>query len=140
EKPRDRKNPPGSHRLPPQALDPEPQAPIPPPAEPPENDFGYENPIRGCFEGLVYPLAAQTKRLPTDWSAREAVSVLYACEWDIATRSWSTGFPGVEDLFEWFAIRYTGSFAVEANGEYQFRISSDDGAKLYIDGKLVIDN
>jgi hypothetical protein len=27
-----------------------------------------------------------------------------------------------------------------ADGNYQFKLNSDDGAKLYIDGQLVIDN
>ncbi len=114
--------------------------PIDPPEEEPDNVFGYETPVRGCFEGIVYPLRAHTKHLPTAWGALEALSAVYACEWDIPVRDWSQGFPGVDDLFEWFAIRYSGHFAVETAGKWKFRISSDDGAKLYIDGKLVINN
>lgn len=113
---------------------------IDPPAQPPENAFGYEKPVRGCFEGVVYPLATQTKRLPLDFGKLKGISVVYACEWDIPVRAWSQGFPGVADRFEWFAIQYKGSFAVEKAGTWEFRISSDDGAKLYIDGKLVLDN
>ncbi len=120
--------------------EPVPTAPVDPPAEPPENDFGYDQPIKGCFEGIVYPLPENTSVLPTNYSQYQQASVVYACEWDIPQREWSNGFPGITDLFEWFAIRYTGSFSVATAGTWNFRISSDDGAKLIIDGKVVIDN
>jgi len=96
--------------------------------------------VKGCFEGVVYPLAPKTSKLPTAWDSLEAISVVYACEWDIPTRKWETGFPGVEDRFEWFAIQYSGAFHVQKAGKWKFRISSDDGSKLYIDGKLVVNN
>lgn len=113
---------------------------IDPPETAPDNDFGYEQPVRGCFEGIVYPIGENAKHLPKSYSNIDPVSVVYACEWDIPTRDWSQGFPGVEDFFEWFAIRYEGKFSISTPGKWKFRISSDDGSKLYIDGKLVIDN
>jgi hypothetical protein len=111
-----------------------------PPAAPPGNVFGYDEPVKGCFEGQVFPLAPDTQKLPTSYDALTPVSVVYACEWDIAPRAWDQGFPGIADRFEWFAIRYAGAFKVSEAGEYDFRMSSDDGAKLSIDGKLVVDN
>lgn len=114
--------------------------PIEPPEEPPPNVFGYAEPVRGCFEGIVYPIRPNSQRLPTDFGKLSPISVVYACEWDIPARDWGQGFPGVEDKFEWFAIRYSGSFNVSQGGRWKFRISSDDGAKLYIDGKLVLEN
>ncbi|MDD9937928.1 MAG: PA14 domain-containing protein [Myxococcales bacterium] len=125
---------PGLHRAPTQVK------PVPPPEAPPTNEFGYEDPVLGCFEGHVFFIPERSKALPVSYQGAEPKSVLYACEWDIPTRKWKKGFPGVEDRFEWFAIRYAGAFHVAEGGEYTFRISSDDGSKLYIDGKLVIDN
>jgi hypothetical protein len=116
------------------------ETPKSPPAEPPDNVFGYDEPVLGCFEGQVFPLAANAPSLPTNYESLTAVSVVYACEWDIAPRAWDQGFPGIADRFEWFAIRYAGAFRTSAAGEYGFRVSSDDGAKVTIDGKLVIDN
>lgn len=116
------------------------EKPVQPPVEAPENVFGYEKPVLGCFEGQVFPLAPDTQKLPTDYTSLKAVSVLYACEWDIAPRAWDKGFPGVAERFEWFAIRYAGSFRIANAGEYSFRLSSDDGAKVVIDGKPVVDN
>lgn len=116
------------------------ETPKSPPAEPPGNVFGYDVPVLGCFEGQVFPLAPNAPSLPSNYQALSPVSVVYACEWDIAPRAWDQGFPGIADRFEWFAIRYSGAFRISKAGEYGFRISSDDGAKLTIDGKLVIDN
>jgi hypothetical protein len=113
---------------------------IPPPETPPENDFGYDRPVEGCFEGAVVFIEPNSRLLPADYEKYEVESLVYACEWDIPTRSFSSGFPGVEDKFEWFAIRYSGSFYVDTAGTYTFRINSDDGTKLYIDGELVVDN
>jgi PA14 domain len=116
------------------------EAPKSPPAEPPGNVFGYDEPVLGCFEGQVFPLAPSAPTLPTNYDTLTPVSVVYACEWNIAPRSWDQGFPGIADRFEWFAIRYAGAFHTSAAGEYDFRVSSDDGAKVTIDGKLVVDN
>ena len=41
---------------------------------------------------------------------------------------------------EHFGFRFQGLFRAEKEGEYFFFVNSDDGAKLYIDGKLVVDN
>ncbi len=39
-----------------------------------------------------------------------------------------------------FGLRFTGYLQIPADGEFQFFLSSDDGAKLWIDGELVVDN
>lgn len=41
---------------------------------------------------------------------------------------------------EWFAIDYEGRFWSEKPGVYQFALTSDDGAKLYIDDELTLNN
>ena len=116
------------------------ETPKDPPATPPDNVFGYDEPVRGCFEGQVFPLAPDTAQLPTSYASLAPQSVLYACEWDIPPRAWDQGFPGIEGRFEWFAIRYAGAFRISEAGDYTFRLSSDDGSKLTIDGNVVIDN
>jgi hypothetical protein len=37
-------------------------------------------------------------------------------------------------------VDYQGSFGVSKEGSYRFRLHSDDGSYLYIDGALVIEN
>ena len=44
------------------------------------------------------------------------------------------------ERFEWFAIDCSGKFWIERPGLYRFRLVSDDGATLYVDGQLIIDN
>lgn len=39
-----------------------------------------------------------------------------------------------------FAVKYTGELDASKAGSYTFFLNSDDGARLYIDGKLVVDN
>lgn len=39
-----------------------------------------------------------------------------------------------------FSVRWTGTITVPENGSYTFAVSGDDGYRLYIDGKLLIDN
>ncbi len=39
-----------------------------------------------------------------------------------------------------FALRFTGTIQIPASGKYMFYISSDDGSRLYLENKLLINN
>ena len=41
---------------------------------------------------------------------------------------------------EQFGIQFKASLKIETAGEYRFYLNSDDGSKLIIDGKMVVDN
>lgn len=101
--------------------------------------FGHSTYIPGALQGSIYFLPSGTSRLP-DFSLMEPVGVIYATQLDVPPQSFDKGFPGITDRFEWFGIRYEGSFEVVAQGSYEFRIVSDDGSRVYIDDKLIIDN
>jgi len=45
--------------------------------------------------------------------------------------------PASEDHF---AVIFHSTLVIEKDGKYRFRLTSDDGAKLYIDNQLVVDN
>lgn len=48
-------------------------------------------------------------------------------------------WPGT-DFKDFFYIRWTGTIRVPADGKYTFFLDSDDGSRLFIDGKQVVDN
>ena len=54
----------------------------------------------------------------------------------------STGFDitTIKGREDHFGIKFNGSILIPRGGNYTFYLLSDDGSKLYIDGKLIIDN
>jgi hypothetical protein len=113
--------------------------PGPRPRQEEETPFGSTTPSSDSLVGNIYFLPANTQRLP-NLLELTPVGQVYTKRIDIPARSFDQGFPGVSDRFEWFAIRYTGTVSFPTAGNYAFRVLSDDGTKLYIDGQLVIDN
>jgi hypothetical protein len=103
-----------------------------------EETFGSANPDL-ALKGDIYYLDEGTPSLP-DFAGLTPIGTIYADVLDIPSRSFKSGFPGVTERFEWFAIRYTGAFEISLEGEYAFRLLSDDGSRLIIDGDLIIDN
>jgi hypothetical protein len=101
------------------------------------NAFG--NGSHGAFTGQVCFLPVGTLRIADVRDCRY-VATVYTDMLDIPERHFYDGFPGVSDRSEWFLIDYTGTFTVREYGSYEFRLHSDDGSYLYIDGKLVIEN
>lgn len=91
------------------------------------------------FTGTIHFLDVGTGALP-DFSNMTPTGILYTSSLDISPRSFEEGFPGISNRFEWFAIRYEASFEIVTPGDYSFRLLSDDGSRLYINGDLVIDN
>lgn len=101
--------------------------------------FGTTVVIPTGLRGQVYHLHRWTSRLP-DFAKMRPRGTIYTSELDIPVQDFQQGFPGVTKKFEWFAIEYTGRFWIEKAGEYTFSLLSDDGANLYIDAALAVDN
>jgi beta-glucosidase len=53
---------------------------------------------------------------------------------------WNSGSPGPQLPSEHFSVRWTGKLLSPATGDVRVSVTSDDGARLYIDGKLVVDS
>lgn len=104
-----------------------------------EHVFGTEERLSSPLVGDVYHLPPDTKALP-DFATLAPVGRIYADTLNVPTRSWTAGFPGVTERFEWLGIVYQGRFRVARPGRHAFRLHSDDGSRLFIDGALVIDN
>ena len=101
--------------------------------------FGDSIFITNGLTGNIYLLPVNTIKLP-DFDTMKPVNIIYADSINIPPRSWSAGFPGLRDRFEWFGIEYKGFFKARKEGEYLFRLLSDDGSKLFIDDSLIINN
>jgi hypothetical protein len=104
-----------------------------------ETTFGSSTADSTSLKGDIYYIPDGTSSLP-DFSTLTPVGSIYTKVLDVPERSFDSGFPGVTDRFEWFAIKYTGTFQVENVGEYKFRLVSDDGSRLFIDGKKIVDD
>jgi PA14 domain len=91
------------------------------------------------LRGEIYLLPTGTEQLPK-FEKLKPIGAIYTSALNIPPRNFQEGFPGITNRFEWFAIDYTGNFYIEDPGKYRFLLGSDDGSKLYIDGKRVIDN
>src|ERR1043166_891267 len=49
------------------------------------------------------------------------------------------GFHGTQ-LIDFFYVRWTGKIRIPKDGNYIFTLESDDGSRLFIDGKQIIDH
>jgi hypothetical protein len=91
------------------------------------------------LRGEIFLIHRGSRKLP-DFRKLEPVGTIYTSSLNVPPRDFSDGFPGVTRRFEWFAIDYTGRFWIDKPDSYRFSLESDDGSKLYIDDKLVINN
>ncbi|MFW7379035.1 MAG: PA14 domain-containing protein [Oligoflexus sp.] len=119
-----------------------------PATEKPELDVPAEDqPIfKNCDADLdraiiadLYRLPPQTETLP-DFLNLEPIKKVCLKQLDITDRDFTEGFPGVDDLVEWFALRMAFYIDVQQAGRYHFDLASDDGSKLFINEALLIDN
>ncbi len=111
-----------------------------PPGPDPATLFGSKTKIPGALQGDIYELAPGAGTLPADFSKMKPLGTIYATRLNVPSQKFTQGFPGVTSRSEWFAINYHGTINVPQTGKYNFRLSSDDGSRLYVDDKLVIDN
>jgi PA14 domain len=109
------------------------------PADAPITNFGVTVVDSTGLEGKIYLLKPGADHLP-NFKKMTPVGSIYTTALNIPPRGFTEGFPGVTDRFEWFAIEYTGKFWIENPATYFFGLLSDDGSKLYIDDKQIIDN
>jgi PA14 domain len=94
-----------------------------------------DNPLAMC--GDVYQLAPWTTNLPR-FSEIDAIAPIYANSVGVYSRFFTRGIPGITSRTEWFGVNYQGAFGIDKAGKYEFDLISDDGAKVYIDDKLVV--
>jgi len=101
--------------------------------------FGTTVVIPSGLKGDIYHLPASAQSVHAIDRLKPLGSI-YTTSLNVPPQDFQLGFPGVTKRYEWFAIDYSGNFWIEHPGLYRFRLVSDDGAMLYVDGQLVADN
>lgn len=92
----------------------------------------------GSLHGKVYRLP-YIEKLP-DYESFNSVGDLYTYTLQIKPQVYREEYPGPIKRDTWFGIDYRGTFWIRKAGSFQFFLRSDDGAKLYIDEAVIIDN
>lgn len=101
--------------------------------------FGLHAHEKHALRGDFYTLKKGTMALP-DFSTMHPKATVFAPVLNVAPQSSADGFTGLTDRNEWFALDYRSTLRVARAGAYGFRLSSQDGSRLLIDGVRVIDN
>ncbi len=87
--------------------------------------------------GEYFDLGAAVETFPTISTNQKPT--LKRVDKNLNFRSTEITFPGTK-LQSHFAIRWTGKIKIPKDGKYTFFLESDDGSRLIIDGKQVVDN
>lgn len=101
--------------------------------------FGTTVVIPSGLRGQVYHIHRNTSHLPK-FEKMKPRGTIYSSELNVPTQDFNRGFPGLTNQFEWFAIDYGGKFWIKKAAIYTFNLLSDDGARLFIDDQLIVDN
>jgi hypothetical protein len=102
--------------------------------------FGAATPSENAFCGDVYELPVGATSVD-EFAEVDPVASLYTNTLNVPNQDITRmgGIPGVTRSSLWFGIDYYGKFYVTKPGEYSFELQSDDGSRLEIDNRLLID-
>lgn len=53
---------------------------------------------------------------------------------------WTLNSPARGIPFDWYSVRWTGSLTIPTTGVRRLGVEGNDGYRLYLDGKLIVDN
>jgi len=53
---------------------------------------------------------------------------------------WTLNSPGRGIPYDWYSVRWTGKLSIPASGVRRIGVEGNDGYRLYIDGKMIVDN
>jgi hypothetical protein len=104
------------------------------------NVFGTNVPDPAGWKGTYFQVPAGTTKMPA-FSSMQPAGVLFASRLNVATQNMQGGFPGIDpSRNENFGIRWEAPLVVDTEADYTFRLVSDDGAQLFIDDTLIVDD
>ena len=105
------------------------------------NIFGrFGNPDNeGGLVGQLFATDNTLKELP-EFLDLEPLGTLAMADLNVPNTRFSTGFSEYPTLISWFALDITGYITIPRDCHCEFRLVSDDAAKLFIDDQLIINN
>ena len=104
------------------------------------NIFGTGTADAAGWKGSFFNLNAGTTKLPT-LATVQPNGLLFAKELNVSAKPMTGGFPGIDpSRNQDFAIRWEAPLVVDNEADYMFRLLSDDGAIVTIDGMTIVDN
>lgn len=106
---------------------------------PGQRPFGAHDYVKHGLRGQFYTVQKGADRLP-DFAALHTKATVFAPVLNVVPQSSADGFTGLTDRNEWFALDYRTHMTVQRAGTYAFRLSSQDGSRLLVDGKTVVDD
>jgi hypothetical protein len=105
-----------------------------------DTPFGNAKGGDNSFIGLIFRTQPAPTTLP-DFTKMRPIGALFASSLEVAPGTAFVGFPGIDKARSTeFALRYEGPLNVGKDGDFEIRLVSDDGAKLFIDELLIVDN
>src|SRR5688572_28996510 len=93
--------------------------------------------LQAGLVGSVYDMGEVIEDFPD--IPKEKKPTLKKVDKEINVDSTTDNWPGTE-LSEHLFIRWNGTIKVPKDGKYKFFLESDDGSRLFIGGKQVVDN
>ncbi len=104
------------------------------------NVFGSGTPDAAGWKGSFFSIGPGATKLPP-LATMTPAGVLFAKEINVTRKPMSGGFPGIDPARnENFAIRWEAPLIVDNEADYTFRLVSEDGSTLQIDGTPIVDN
>ena len=99
--------------------------------------LGKRSTVDNGLVGNVYPIDGEVSELP-QFDTANIIGTVAVDNLDInKTKAFKATLGGRN---EWYGIHFRGSLNITEAGEYTFCMNNDEGAQLYLDGNLIIDN
>jgi hypothetical protein len=103
--------------------------------------FGTGTADAAGWKGSFFNLNAGTTKVPSTLATTTPNGILFAHELNVPVKPMTGGFPGIDpSRNQDFAIRWEAPLVVDNEADYTFRLVSDDGAIMTIDGMSIVDN
>jgi len=104
----------------------------------PDTDLKVREDLKAGLCAQYFNVGHEIKKFPTPVEGQKA----QVCRVESQINFEAKDGAGFRDLQwkEYFAAVWTGSLRAPKTGKYTFYLKSDDGSKLFLDGKLVVDN